>query len=46
MKKILAVIVSALLMLSCMVTAFAETVDPATPDEPVSMRYEVISITH
>ena len=48
MKKILAVIVSALLMLSCMVTAFAETVDPATPDEADSTalprRFEVIAV--
>lgn len=44
MKKIIAVLVSALLMLSCMITAFAETADTATPDEPVSMRYEVISV--
>lgn len=47
MKKILAVLVSALLMLSCTVTAFAET-DPATPDEPdtgeLARRYEVISV--
>ena len=44
MKKIIAVLVSALLMLSCTITAFAETADTATPDEPVSMRYEVISV--
>lgn len=44
MKKIIAVLVSALLMLSCAITAFAETADTATPDEPVSMRYEVISV--
>ena len=48
MKKILAVMVSALLMLSCMVTAFAETVDPATPDEADSTvlprRFEVIAV--
>lgn len=48
MKKIIAVLVSALLMLSCMVTAFAETVDPATPDEADSTvlprRFEVIAV--
>ena len=44
MKKIIAVLVSALLMLSCAITASAETADTATPDEPVSMRYEVISV--